>query len=165
MALAYLSFKWWHLSWIFFYFPMKRWSSVLSRGRSLFLEPDADMEDSKWCCFTCALWPNFRQNDNAQSLFPCFLFSVCSSLPPWSPRSPSTSSSASITTTREIFPTQVSSTLDALRVMWDAGQAFCQLWFVIVKKPNKPGVISVPFSERGLQPLRDSFIYCNGSYR
>lgn len=38
-----------------FFFPMKRWSSVLSRGRSLFLEPDAYVEDSKCRRFMCAL--------------------------------------------------------------------------------------------------------------
>lgn len=32
---------------VFDLFSLKRWSSVLSRGGSLFLEPDADVEDSK----------------------------------------------------------------------------------------------------------------------
>lgn len=39
-------------------FFLNRWSFVLSRGGSLFLEPDADMEDSKSHCLVCTLWPN-----------------------------------------------------------------------------------------------------------
>lgn len=105
-----------------------RWSSVLSRGGSFFLEPDADLEDSKSHCPVYTPCHKVIINDDAvlkDEYSKCFLivlpvsFSTYSSLPPWCLLSPWTSSLVSITRNQETFPTQVSSTLDALRVMWE----------------------------------------------
>lgn len=126
------------LTWFWFWSLVDRRRSFLSRGRSFFLEPDADMEDSESRSPVCTPGINslchaigwYMRMVNGECCPKFVSFSFCSSLPPWSLPSPWTSSSVSITTNQETFPARVSSTLDALRMMWETFKVFFQLYVV-----------------------------------